>query len=109
MIEAETVLEGTVADIYPPDRGLSNRLCESIAAIADGKHVVIVTDDRHGPDGLLGVFRSMASLRGLGSAPPPPTLILSDPPFDEGDRIRVPVEQTHLENVFTRAGDIDVS
>ena len=100
MSQQDILLEGTVTDIYPPDRGLSIRLRESIAAIADGKHVVIVADDRHGPDGLLDVFRSMASLRGVGNAPAPPTLVLEDPPFDQGDEIRVHVDETHVENVF---------
>lgn len=102
----DIVLEGTVSEVYPPDRSLSNTLRDPIEAIADGKHVAIVVDHRYGPDGLLGILRAMAAIRGVGRAPPPPTLVLEDPPFDTEDDIRVPVEETHIENVFVPTGEI---
>lgn len=77
--------------------------------MADGKHVAIVADEDAGPDGgLVSVFRSMLSLAGLGRTRPPPTLLISDPLFDVGDDIRVPVDETHLENVFIQAEDVEM-
>lgn len=108
----ETLLEGTITSLYGPGDRTHRYLRESIAVLAEDKHVAIVADGARGPDGLLSIFRSMLALRGIGRATPPPTLLVTDPPFNEGDTIRVWAEETHLKNVFTwcdRSDSLEVS
>lgn len=104
----DTTLKDTVTSLYPPADRERVHFRASLRTLADGKAVAIVADDAHGPDGLLATLRAMLSLRRIGRRRPPPTLLISDPPFTEGDEIRVAVDETHLENVYIQSGDVAV-
>ncbi|WP_436348781.1 hypothetical protein [Natronorubrum sp. FCH18a] len=103
-----TVLEGPVTSIYSPPQQRKTGIRKPILALADDKHVVIVADKR-GPDGLLPILCSMMSLHGIGRVPAPPTVLISDPQFDESESISVRTEETHLENVYTAVDSPEVN
>ncbi|WP_455448191.1 hypothetical protein [Natrinema thermotolerans] len=104
----DRVLEGTVTSLYGPAHPQRDHLRPIVRTLADGKHVAIVADDDHGPEGLLEIARSMLALRGIGRTRPPPTMVLSDPPFACGDAVRVPVDETTLANLYVQDGDVIV-
>ncbi|QCW05244.1 hypothetical protein FGF80_18520 (plasmid) [Natrinema pallidum] len=73
--------------------------------LAEGCHVVVVDDPRHYDTSLKTRVLSRLLLQ---SVDPPPTLVISDPPFAEDDAIRVRAERSHLDGVYVQADDVAV-
>ena len=103
MPESQT-LHGTVQQVIEPDELDDYALGEPLRVVADENHLAVIDDTDYYDDSLKTRIISTLLFRHID---PPPSLVVTDPPFAEGDEIRVEAKPTHLEKVFV-AGREDV-